>query len=170
MGGIGAFPDQIFLQRGGFPPQKHPQVINGRPGRGLENRYRGRGGGDLGLGVGHIQPAHKAGVMALLGDCGGTLLRLQVGTGNDELLLRTPQVEIVGAHVSHQGYQDVAAILHRGLEISPGGLDAAPRATENIHFPVGIETRLPQIPESPDGSDCAAAAGLAGALAPLVKC
>ena len=115
------------------------------------------------------RPAHKAGVMPLLDDFGIVLLRLQVFAGNVDLLLKSPQVDIVAPHVAHQGDQDVAAVFHRGLEIGGGGLEVAPRAPENIHFPGGIETRLPQVPESPDGSDGAAAADFAGALAPLVK-
>ena len=105
-------------------------------------RYRGFGGGYLGPGVGHIQAAHKAGVMPLLDDIGIVLLRLQVFTGNVDLLLKSPQIDIVAPHVSHQGYQDVAAVLHRGLEIGPGGLDVPPGAPENIHFPGGIQTHL----------------------------
>ena len=80
--------------------------------------------------------------MPLLDDIGGMLLGLQVFAGNGDLLLKTPQVEIVAAHVAHQGDQDVAAVLHGGLEIGPGGLDVPPDAPENIHFPGGIQTRL----------------------------
>ena len=125
-----------------FPAQQHPQVIDGRPGRGLEKRYRGFGGGYLGLGVGHIQAPHKAGVMPLLDDVGIVLLCLKVFTGNVDLLLKTPQVDIVGPHVAHHDHQDVAAVLHRGLEIGPGGLKVPSRAPENIQFPGGIQTGL----------------------------
>ena len=59
-----------------------------------------------------------------------------------DLLLKTPQVDIVVPHVAHQGYQDVPAVLHRGLEVGGGGLQVASRAPENIQFPGGIQTDL----------------------------
>ena len=79
-----------FVQGRRFPAQQHPQAIDGRPGRGLEKRYRGFGGGYLGLGVGHIQAAHKAGVMPLLDDVGSVLLRLKVFTGNRRFAVEIP--------------------------------------------------------------------------------
>ena len=81
----------------------------------------------LGFGVGHIQPAHKAGVMPLLDDLGIALLRLEVLPGNVDLLLKSPQVDIVAPHVSHQGYEDVPAVFHCGPEVGGGGLEVAPR-------------------------------------------
>ena len=51
------------------------------------------------------------------------------------IVVEIPQADIVASHVAHQGYQDVAVVLHRGPEIGPGGLDVPPGAPENIHFP-----------------------------------
>ena len=72
----------------------------------------------------------------------GFLLGLQVLAGHGKLLLKAAEAEIIVAHVAHQGDQDVAAVLHGGLEIGPGGLDVAPGAAENIQFPGGIQAHL----------------------------
>ena len=80
--------------------------------------------------------------MPLLDDVGIVLLRLKVFTGNVDLLLESPQIDIVAPHVSHQDDQDVPAVLHRGPEIGPGGLKVPPRAPENIQFPGSIQTGL----------------------------
>ena len=104
--------------------------------------YLGCGGGHLGVGIGHIQAAHKAGLKALVGDVRSFLLGLQVLLGDGDLLLEAPEVEVIGAHLAHQGDEDVPAVFHRGLEVGGGGLEVAPGAPENIQLPGGIQTDL----------------------------
>ena len=80
-------------------------------------------GGNLGVGVGHIQSVGKAGLIAFAGDLGGMLLSLKVLAGDSQLLLQSPQVEVIVADLGHQADQHIAAILHGGLQIGLGGLD-----------------------------------------------
>jgi hypothetical protein len=77
-----------------------------------------------------------------MGNGRGLFLGFQVLPGNENLLLETPEIEVVEAHLPHQGHQHVPAILHRGLKIRGGGLHRAPGAPEKVQFPGRIQTHL----------------------------
>jgi hypothetical protein len=106
---------QLPGQKRRFLAEEHPEGVDGVLGRGLQPGNQGLGGGHLGIGVGHIQAADKTGLKAFMGNGRGLFLGFQVLAGDENLLLETPEIEIIEAHLPHQGHQHVPAILHRGL-------------------------------------------------------
>ncbi len=141
-GGNGEGPGQGFFQGAGVLAQQHAQAVDGSPGGGLQDRDLGGGAVYLGVSVGHIQTADKAGLETLVGDPGGFFLGLQILPGNGQLLLEAPEAEVVVADVAHQGDQDIPAVFNRGLEVGAGGFKVAPGPAKNIQFPGSVQTYL----------------------------
>ena len=141
-GGNGAGALQVFGQEGGLFAEEHANAVNVRLGRGLQHRDGGLGGGHLGVGVGHVQFPHKPGFIALVGDAGGFLLGRQVLFGDGDLVLQTPEGQVVRAHFPHQGDQHVPAVLHGSGHIRGGRLDVAAGAPEDVELPGGVEACL----------------------------
>ena len=126
----------------GILPQQDLQTVDGRPDRRLQQRYLGGSGIHLGVSIGHIQAADKTGFETLMSNFGGFLLGLQILPGNGQLLLKAPEIEIVVADITQQGYQDIPTVFNGGLEVGRGSFNIAAGAPKDIQFPGSIQSYL----------------------------
>ncbi len=142
---------ELRHQGGGLLTQQETERVDRLAGRGFQLRdYRG-GGRHLGFRVGHIQTADKPALEPLAGQPGAVLLGGEVLPGDLDALLKSAQLDVVARHFRRQGYQNVAAILHGGLQVGIGGLDVAANAAEDVQLPAGVEAGVVRVGDDAAG-------------------